>query len=193
MRFISILLLWSLTGYSHAQQWYHVELIVFEQLNTHTDEKWPEMVAATTPPDPNKSNDHIQPAQNNTLLNVADSLYKSANYQVHYHQSWLQSIMPKRSAKAINIQSYNGMVSGSIKLFKATYLHAALDLWLMENQQLADSWSDITPQGESLNSVHNPNLVESRRIRSEKLYFFDHPKMGALLQLTAIATPADSQ
>lgn len=190
MRFFSILLLWSLSGHSYAQQWYHVELVVFEQLTSYTDEKWPAMpnIASVTP-GPGLSNAFIVPAKNQALLNTATSLNRSANYQVHYHQSWRQAIMLKRSAEAVNVQSANGMVKGTIKLFKATYLHAALDLWLMENEVHIDSWSDITPQGESLNIVHNPNLVESRRIRSKKLYFFDHPKMGALLQLVPIDTP----
>lgn len=190
IRFISMLLLWSLNCHAYAQQWYHVELIVFEQLNTYTDEKWPAMAdVATAPLNPDIPNNHIQPASNNSLLDTAASLNRSTNYQVHYHKSWLQDIMLKHSAEAINVQSSNGIINGSIKLYKATHLHATLDLWLVQNEVRSNSWTDLPPEDEILDVARDPNLVESRRIRSKKLYFFDHPKMGALLQLTPIDTP----
>ena len=186
------LLAFSITSY--AQQWYHVELIVFEQLDTITDEEWPEM-DETQPAEltPAMATKLIQPAENETLLNSAARLNRSSQYRVHYHQSWQQPILKKRNAKTIGIHSEDKMVEGSIKLYKSTYLHAALDLWLKENSVSVSSWSDVSPDGEAIELPRNPNLKESRRIRSKKMYFFDHPKLGALLQLTPIDTPIAMQ
>jgi len=192
-QFILTLLLLAFSINSYATQWYHVELVVFEQLDTITDEQWPEMTDMTETKSPMLTPDMastlIQPAQNETLLNTVERLGRSQHYQVQYHQAWQQPIMKKRSAKAIGIHSANNMIEGSIKLYKSTYLHAALDLWLKENITPVTSWSDVSPDGDIIDAPRNPHLKESRRIRSKKLYFFDHPKLGALLQLTPIDTP----
>ena len=201
----------------HAQQWYHVELIVFEQLDTITDEQWPQMTvfsnselatdieesltqpAMTESPTnsetellPGMKTSLIQPAAKETLNNAANRLSRSSRYRVHYHNAWQQPIMTKRSSKAIKVHSDDDLIEGNIRLYKATYLHAALDLWLKQNTDPItpiNSWSDFSPDGEIIEAPRNPHLIESRRVRSKKLYFFDHPKMGALLQLTPIETP----
>ena len=79
--------------------------------------------------------------------------------------------MKKSRAKSVNIISGNNQIEGSLRLYKSTYLYAAANLWLK-------------------NGAGTPNLKEVRRIRSNKLYFFDHPKMGAILQLTPIKAQA---
>jgi hypothetical protein len=168
LRFLGIIFFWSLSSYAHAQQWYHVELIVFEQLNTYTDEAWPETSFDISEPlSPSVSGERIHPAKNSTLIQTATRLNNSRDYQVLYHKSWQQPIMTKSNSQGVNIKSADGSVSGSVRFFKSTYLHAALDLQLMQGAQ-------------------SPRLIESRRIRSKKLYFYDHPKMGALLQITPI-------
>jgi len=188
-----ILLLTSIQ--SHADQWYHVELIVFEQLSTGTDEQWPAMSGndITASLAPGMSTSNIQPATNNTLNSLASRLSSSSQYRVHYHQAWQQYIMRKGGAKAVKISSANGLIEGTVRLDKSTYLHASLDLWLKQNAGQKNSWSDGSPTSKDINSPRNPHLVESRRIRSNELDFFDHPKMGALLKITPIKTPAAVQ
>lgn len=216
-RFILSACLLLLSSQLHADQWYHVELIVFEQLDTITDEQWPQMTefsdtglssdaetsltqAATTESLtnsetkllPGMETPLIQPATIESLINAASRLNRSSRYQVYYHNAWQQPIMTKPSSKAIKVHSDNDLIEGDIRLYKATYLHAALDLWLKQNTAPItpiNSWSDLSPDGEVIEAPRNPHLKESRRVRSKKLYFFDHPKMGALLKLTPIETP----
>ena len=177
----------------HADQWYHVELIVFEQLDTITDEQWPQMTEfSETELLPDMKTSLIQPATIETLNNAASRLSRSSRYRVHYHNAWQQPVMTKRSAQSVKVHSDDDLIEGNIRLYKATYLHAALDLWLKQNTAPitpTNSWSDLSPEGEEINAPRNPHLIESRRVRSKKLYFFDHPKMGALLKLTPIETP----
>ncbi|PHS25771.1 MAG: hypothetical protein COA83_04985 [Methylophaga sp.] len=172
LHLLGMILLWSLSSSAHAQQWYHVELIVFEQLNSYTDEAWPETsFDINAPLNPSVSGKLIRPAKNSTLIQTAARLQKSADYRVLYHNSWQQPIMTRSNSRAVNIQSADSSISGSVRFFKSTYLHAALDLQLMQGEQ-------------------SPRLIESRRIRNKKLYFYDHPKMGALLQITPIEPDA---
>ncbi|MBL1320756.1 MAG: hypothetical protein COA63_006795 [Methylophaga sp.] len=164
----SLIILWSLSFQAQAQQWYHVELIVFEQLNTYTDEVWPETsFDISAPLSPSVSGKRIHPAKNSTLIQTATRLNNSRDYQVLYHKSWQQPIMTKSNSQGVKIQSVDGLLNGSVRFFKSTYLHADLDLQLMQGAQ-------------------SPRLIESRRIRSKKLYFYDHPKIGALLQITPL-------
>lgn len=180
----------SLSFQAHAEQWYHVELVVFEQLNTVTDEQWPQNeLLETVPLSIDMATPLIQPAVNESLITAAQRLNRSSRYQVHYHQAWQQPILEKRLAQAIAVQSENELIDGIIRLYKETYLHAQLDLRLMQNAGLTNSWSDASPEGIDISAPRNPNLKESRRIRSKKLYFFDHPILGALIQLTPIDTP----
>jgi hypothetical protein len=191
-RFITAFILLLASIQSHADQWYHVELVVFEQLSNNTDEQWPAMsgneIKASLAP--GMSTAQIQPASNNTLNSIASRLSSSSQYRVHYHQSWQQYIMRQGSAKAVKISSADGLVEGTVRLDKASYLHASVILWLKLNAGNANNWSDASPTGTDITAPHNPHLVESRRIRSNELDFFDHPKMGALLKITPINTPA---
>ena len=189
IRFIFASLFVFASGMVKAEQWYQVELVVFEHINAYSDEQWPITDIEIESLSPNSANRYIQPASPDKLANIAASLSRSANYRVHYYQSWQQSMLTKGRAKTLSIESDNEMVSGSIKLYKATYLHANLDLWLMENQAQTNSWSDSSPEGIDISAPRNPNLQEARRIRSKKVYHFDHPKFGALLELTPIKTP----
>jgi len=174
----------------HAEQWYHVELVVFEQLETVTDEQWPQTEQLEVAPlSTDMATPLIQAAENETLLAAAQRLDRSHRYQVHYHQAWQQPVLEKRLAQAIAVKSENELVDGNIRLYKATYLHAELNLWLMQNAGLVNAWSDASPDGIDISAPRNPNLKESRRVRSKKLYFFDHPRLGALIQLTPIDTP----
>ena len=174
-----------------AEQWYQVELIVFEQLDTVTDEKWPEMAELDIAPlTPDTANDIIQPSINQTLVSESQRLQRSPRYDVLYHRSWQQPALPKRDAKYVKVQTANELVDGKIRLYKSTYLHAQLDIWLKQNSATLTSWSDANPEGTAIELPRNPHLLQSRRVKSKKVYYFDHPVLGALLKLTPIDTPA---
>jgi len=180
---------------TYAAQWYHVEVVVFEQLNTVTDEQWPLMTDSDIKISltPDMASPIIQPASNNRMNNIAASLSRSSQYRVHYHRSWQQPIQTKGRAKAVQISSDDGLIEGYIRLDKATYLHATVELWLKENTSTANSWSDTSPTGIDVNAPRNPHMEQSRRIRSKERYFFDHPKMGVLLEITPVTTPVGVQ
>ncbi len=194
-RIIIVFALMLVSIQSYADQWYHVELVVFEQLSNGADEQWPAMsgnvISASLVP--GMSNAYIQPASNSTLNSTASRLSSSSQYRVHYHQSWQQYIMRKGGAKAVKIASADGLIEGTVLLDKASYLHASVNLWLKQNASQVYSGSGSSSIGPNSNAPNNPHLVESRRIRSNELDFFDHPKMGALLKITPIQTPAGVQ
>jgi len=228
-RIIFSVLLWCVTQAAVAEQWYHVEVIVFENLATVTDEQWPQMpTQAEVPLSPDTASNIIQPAENSSLLISAQKLSQSANYNVLYHRAWLQPLLAKADAEAVNLRSDDGVLEGDIRLYRATYLHAALNLWLtdaepqplntlalpnetrstealpMDEQPVSQS-AELTAQTEVSTPAlqqntgeqeaidtelpRYPHLFQERRIKSEKLSYFDHPKLGAIVLLTPVDTP----
>lgn len=159
-------------GIANAEQWYHVEVIAFEQLNNSTDEQWPASnLLPSASLTPSMATNIIQPAKTSTLNDSVQRIRQSSQYRVHYHRAWQQPIKKKRAAKAVKLSSPDNHISGSVRLYKGTYLYASVNLSLNNS------------------SSRSPNMTESRRVRSKKLHFFDHPKIGFLLQLTPIETP----
>lgn len=182
-----------LSGHAHAQQWYHVELVVFERLGGANAEFWPVMNNIRSGSlSPQMSNQHIQPAAVENLAGVSQRLANASNYRVHYHQAWQQPMRSKGSARSIQISSDNGLVDGALKLYRVNYLHADIDLWFKENGSSASNWSAATPEGVDLGGPRNPHLSQIRRIRSKELIYFDHPRIAAILQLTPVAAPASA-
>ena len=78
---------------AHAQQWYHVELIVFEVLNPSDNEQSP--VFTLQDPAPLKvgmANKVIQPAGNKNLTDISQRLRNSAGYRDISHQTCQQPV-----------------------------------------------------------------------------------------------------
>ncbi len=194
MLFARIALLLTLTLLStsaFAQQWYHVELVVFERFSGTNAEHWPVMNNIRSGSlSPQMANNQIQPARVETLAGVSQRLQNASNYRVHYHKAWQQPMLSKGSARSIQISSDNGLVEGALKLYRVNYLHADIDLWFKENGNTARNWGAASTDGVDLGGPRNPHLSEIRRIKSKELIYFDHPRVAAILQLTPVAAPA---
>lgn len=176
-----------------AQQWYHVELVVFERFSGANAEHWPVMNNIRSGSlSPQMANNQIQPARVETLAGVSQRLQNASNYRVHYHKAWQQPMLSKGSARSIQINSDNGLVEGSLKLYRVNYLHADIDLWFKENAGADRNWGTASPDGIELGGPRNPHLAQIRRIKSKQLIYFDHPRIAAILQLTPVAAPASA-
>ncbi len=180
----ALLLFFSLNLSADDLPWYHVEIIVFEQLTSTTDERWSAGAAYKVPSSiltPQSKTLLIRPSEELALRATTSRLQRSSAYRVHYHDAWQQAAIIKRDAKAVKVSSDNGLVNGYIKLYRSTYLHVTIDLWLKQNLSVMDN--------DDNNGMSYPNLNESRRIKKETLHFFDHPKMGVLLKIMPVALP----
>lgn len=179
---------------AYAQQWYHVELVVFERFSGLNAEQWPTMGQVRNGSlSPQMSNNYIQPAAVESLAGVSQKLKNSSNYRVHFHQAWQQPVLSKRSAKGVQISSTNNLVEGQLKLYRVSYLHADIDLWFKENgSQTSSNWSSALPEGVDLGGPKNPHLAQIRRVKSGELIYFDHPRLAAILQITPVAAPASA-
>ncbi len=160
-------LLFAQSPMAYAAQWYHVEIVVFEQLHAVSDEVAPERIVPPASLTPNSSNDAMRPASVSSLNGEATRLKNAGAYRVLSHQAWQQPIQTKSNAQSVNIS--NQFINGRVRLHKGTYLYATLDIQLQQ----------LSLEGQ-------PYLQQAQRIRSKKTHYFDHPKMGALLKITPL-------
>lgn len=152
---------------AYAAQWYHVEVVVFEQLDAVSDEAAPEKMVPSASLTPESNTDLIQPAAVKTLVNDAARLKRTGSYRVLYHKAWQQPIQTKSQAKSVQLS--NAAIHGRVRLHKGTYLYATVDI-----------------QQQQLTLTGLPYLQQAQRVRAKKTHYFDHPQLGVLLKLTPI-------
>ncbi len=106
----------------------------------------------------------------------------------------------------------NPLFVGTVTLSVERYLHLAADLFYRQpvTQQLAmpisdlDLWYDRPyptlkePQGpayrlKSWQAMRGFQLKESRRMRSKKIHYLDHPFMGLVVLITPVELPEDAE
>lgn len=151
----------------YAAQWYHVEVVVFEQLGAVNDEVAPEKNVPSANVTPESQTNLTRPAAVKTLVNHAARLKQSGSYRVLYHKAWQQPIQTRSQAKSVQLN--NADIQGRIRLHKGTYLYATVDI-----------------QRQQLSSTGLPYLEQAQRVRANKTHYFDHPQLGVLLKLTPI-------
>jgi len=185
---------------------YSVELVVFRNLMPDLEGKeiWspdrvnlniPELDQARNAADSNDENTDIGKAV--VLLQTNDK------YQVLTHKRWIQTADARSSSPVMRITDPAGDLDGTVVFYMSRFLHVDVDLLLKdESEQKADAapalaTTDSTPPATASASavdagINNQELAyridESRRIRSNQMNYFDHPKFGVLL----IITPMES-
>ena len=111
-----------------------------------------------------------------------------------------------------NVELINPRFAGTIRLSVSRYLHFAADLVYRtpETQQVAkqmhdrELWTDSPyqaisyPQGpayqlESWKAIRGFRLKESRRMRSKRIHYLDHPFLGVVVLITPVKLPKDPE
>jgi hypothetical protein len=170
---------------------YDVELIVFINKYPNDDgEQW-----GTPDPDAIKPSgffpeDHFTELASAfyTINNISYALERSGRHSVLFHRAWRQLAYDNAHAVAYPIHSLaeNGRdsVEGVVKLVRERFLHLDVDVQLMSatdgTQVLYSDSPDSKPAFE---------LIETRRIRSNVLHYFDHPRFGMIARVTPYIPP----
>ncbi|MEM7277845.1 MAG: CsiV family protein [Pseudomonadota bacterium] len=167
---------------------YQVELIVFEYLNpSATEEDWRGPTPAAEPDEITETSPSIAPAplefsrveaEDFQLSEIAGRMRGSRDFRVVYHSAWIQPGYNKEEAPWLilgRVGRVPAKLRGRAKMHLSRYLHMELDLDL-QGGQIAGSLRPGAPY----------SLLESRRMRSGDLHFFDHPKFGALVRIDPV-------
>ncbi len=121
-----------------------------------------------------------------TLTAYYEALRRRDAYQPLLYLAWAQPGYASDSAPEIPVDVFGSAgpgLSGNVLMYRSRYLHLQLDLILEPDQPTTDT---TVP---SLLATESPHfeLIEKRRMRSNEIHYFDHPRLGAL----AVIRPLD--
>ncbi|MBI5611925.1 MAG: hypothetical protein HY942_02485 [Gammaproteobacteria bacterium] len=150
---------------------YDIEVLVFENRNTPaSDVSAFEGKNAVTLPGLADAVVPTTPATGGyKLAGSAAQLEKDGQYRVLFHQRWSQTVDTKGGVKARRITGGTEL-DGLVKVYLSRYLHADVQLVL----------KDTAVTG---GVVHR--IDEQRRVKSQEVHYYDHPRFGVLLTVNA--------
>jgi hypothetical protein len=178
-----------------AVQSYDVEIVVFAYRHpADNGEQWPTSLPAETGAASIYSSDQTRelPVGAYRLNGISNGLRQSSAYAVLFHKAWRQPAY--NSANAVGFPVYTAVgngrnsIEGSVRLIRERFLHLDADL-LMVSGGSRSAVTDINapytaPQFE---------LREKRRIKSNVVYYFDHPHFGMIAMVTPYVSPDEAQ
>lgn len=150
---------------------YQVELIVFSQdfPNTELFEQttskidWPTGITEVS---------DQQRATNTTLDESLSLLSKAPNYRVIKYLAWVQKVELGGVAAPVRIRNTDGQLNGFLQLHQSP-LHVVVDVEYPAER--TDNSGNIV-----LYRLH-----EKRPVQLDDIYYLDHPRIGALVKVTA--------
>jgi hypothetical protein len=191
------------TDNDNAPVWYQFEVLVFERIapGAGSTEGWPEDPGrpasgnATwfTKGQPLKGNKPIAfrtlPPEERSLNGAWGEMRRSRDYRPLYHVAWRQPMEDPDRAKEIyfSLLPENGAeasvtnppkLEGTLKLSIKRYLHLDADI-VLHKPALGSDPQTSSEYGFASRFRHY-RLQDSRRMRSGKLHYIDHPVIGLL-------------
>lgn len=163
----------TLTQAGYAESRYQVEILVFVQGLTTTEVfdqtesriQWPTALTEIAA---------FPSAENKMLKDGAAALFKDKRYHQIIHYAWIQSTGASSAILPVHIQSEDGKLDGFIHLKYAQPYELAIDLEQKSDQISADG------------KPYLHRLNHKRAIKLNEIYYFDHPKLGALVWIDAL-------
>lgn len=178
-RLIVILIGWlafsPLSGAAPKEATYDVEILVFETQMPDFDgaELW---TYATRSPHPTAMViEGLSPS--NDFSNAMASLRNDGRYRVLLHKRWSQ-VAESKSSKPPVLLSTENELNGTFKFYLSRFLHVELNV--------AYQPASGSPEAASINGLPTFVINEQRRIKSNEMNYFDHPKFGVLVRVTPI-------
>ena len=111
------------------------------------------------------------PPEDSPLSTAAKTLERDGNYRVLVYQHWRQTAEERSATKPVRLRNTDGQLDGTLRFYLSRFLHVDLDLALQEK---APATGEL-----------NYRLSENRRIKTQELNYFDHPKFGVLMRVTS--------
>ncbi len=189
---VLFLLLFSLSAWgssSKAPRWFEIELVIFENSDSHwmESEQWPDDLE---PP----VFDHAlelaeqEPLVTKRLEGVAKRISRSSKYKLLMHTGWLQSVLSRDDAVGVRLTKTVGdnTLDGIVKISVERYLHVNIDLLYQKETRGLHPLvlqSDTDPFSFSMD-FKSYAIKGKRRIRSKELHYFDHPLVAVLVLVT---------
>lgn len=146
------------------------------------------------------------PSSQYTMGDIERKLNKQGSYRILTHTAWRQAAFTGSSTDGVHIfggrlLDQDGVMGaryefeGLVSLRSSRYLHLDVDALLREPDAVAPGSKFDSPADlgllESTNKGHDRlpvyksyRLSQSQRVRSNKVYYFDHPLMGVIVKIS---------
>jgi hypothetical protein len=165
---------------------YDIEVIVFANKSSGDDgENWSSPDPDAIRPSGSFNEDNFTELATSyyTLNDISRSLERSGRYRVLFHRAWRQLAFDKAHAVAYPVHSIaenrRDSIEGIIKLIRERFLHLDVNLHLMSAAAGTEVMFSDSPS-----SKPAFELIETRRINSNVLHYFDHPRFGLIARVT---------
>ena len=115
---------------------------------------------------------------------ITSLLEKDGHYRVLAHLRWIQTVDAKSIAKPMRVTSTTpDELEGTIRFFMSRHLHLDVNLVFRETVAAAGS--------EPAANVYQMN--EQRKIKTQEMHYFDHPRLGVLVRVTPVEKDKDKK
>lgn len=192
-RLIILLLGWLLSvsvygAPSSSSTNYEVEVLVFEtQLpELEGSEQWTRASRETEP----KAITVETAAPSSEFANAMAAMRNDGRYKVLLHKRWAQAAEAKSSGPPILLNTGDNQLDGTFRFYLSRFLHVEMNLTFQPQTTSTGALGSPTASPTTTNATAEgpPVFVinEQRRIKSNELNYFDHPKFGVLVRVTPV-------
>ena len=203
MKKIIFLLLFSLSSFAVQAAGYHVEVIIFANLQPATDGEisqtamnYPDYSGAINLDDEADNPFRLLSSGLYKLGGVYNQLKASGKYRPFLHVAWQQPALYGDSSRSVHILKTEPgtagnpddplvRVEGTIRVRASQFLHADVDM-IYFPQPVPESVIHPTatsPSPVTLQPGYS-RLHESRRMKLNELHYFDHPLFGIIMHIS---------
>jgi len=187
------------TAVSTEKKWYSIEYIVFENnlSLSQSGEPWvgTPLAQLENPLFIHSGNAkslsiiELSPLQQQ-LQGVYSRLKKLTSYTPIRHSGWIQGVSRNSKINPLSILPAieDNLLEGTISFHRERFLHIDVDLQLTETNNVLqyNDPSALTTNNEQATIFR---LTESRRVKVDKLNYFDHPRFGVIVKVNKVDPP----
>lgn len=194
---------------SHADD-YQVELLLFETRQITLPAAAAEISKETALPDtsaarvlsPGSGNRAFEllPPEHYHLTALANRLQDATSYRLLTHMAWYQPLSTELTQIRL-VDTFNNLTGNNLSGYNSRFTTAATPTFTgvirLYNDNGTQVEVDIASAEMQPNQFTNTpaiyRLTEKRQLKANEIHYFDHPKLGVIVQLTPVAmTPPAS-
>lgn len=108
------------------------------------------------------------------LSSAANALRSDSRFRILLHRRWTQPAEARSDSKPVQLSTGDGELDGTLRFYIARFLHLEVNLAFQPVAPVQTSFPGEMPTYQ---------IKEQRRIRSQELHYFDHPKFGAIVRV----------
>lgn len=157
---------------------YEVEVLVFE--TKFPEWEGSELWTHVARPAESTTTDAAMLPPTAQFASVISAFRSDSHYRVLLHKHWVQPAESKGTGMPVPLTTPDNELNGAVKFYLSRFLHLELNV-------------AYQPQSGPVGGANAPNdatptyvINEQRRVKSNELNYFDHPKFGVLVRVTPV-------